>query len=350
VLKKTQRAGLLLLGVTLFLIGGCGYKTAPVPPDTIVPRAIEDLQYSVTAKGVILKWTFPEKTIKGTDLTDIGTFDLYRAVVPLDDYCASCPIPFTEALQVDGGVVDPEQKREGTYETELLQSGRKYFFKVTARTSWLAASADSNIVSFVWHTPASAPQGLSSRAADTSATISWQPVTTLMDGQQVDYPLMYQVQRSKGNGAYVAIGDPTADTSFVDNTLLNGELYNYKIRAILMVEGNAVDGGISEGVSVTPVDLTPPAAPVGVRAVQFHAGIKIFWEKSQDVDVKGYRIYRRGAKEDIPVLIGEVAAVINIFNDTNVPADTSFYYSVTAFDQMEMPNESNKSREAGVRH
>ena len=54
-LKKTRLAGALLLAGTLFLVGGCGYKTAPVPPDSIVPKAINDLRYSVSEKGVTLK-------------------------------------------------------------------------------------------------------------------------------------------------------------------------------------------------------------------------------------------------------------------------------------------------------
>ena len=160
-LKKTQLAGALLFTGTLFLVAGCGYKTAPVPPDSIVPKAINDLRYSVSEKGVTLNWTFPKETIRGTDLTDISTFDVYRAVVPLNDYCPTCPIPFNEPIQVAGGLVDPESNRQGTYETSLLRSGHKYFFKVHARTSWWAASPDSNIVSFIWHTPAKGPEGVS---------------------------------------------------------------------------------------------------------------------------------------------------------------------------------------------
>jgi len=128
-LRKTHIAGAILLTGTLFLAGGCGYKTEPVPPDSIVPKAIEDLRYSVSEKGVTLQWSFPKETIKGTDLTDITTFDVSRAVIPVNDFCPTCPIPFTEAIKVPGGVVDPESTRQGTYETSLLRSGHKYFLR-----------------------------------------------------------------------------------------------------------------------------------------------------------------------------------------------------------------------------
>lgn len=349
-LKKSRIAGSLLLAGTLFLAGGCGYKTEPLPPDSIVPMAIDDLRYSVSEKSVILKWTFPKETIRGTDLTNVTSFDVFRAVVPLKDYCSTCPIPFQVAMKVPGGLVDPEGNRQGAYETEILRSGHKYFFKVLARTSWWAASADSNIVTFVWHVPPSGPEGLSIKVADASAALNWQPVTTLQDGQAVEYPLSYQVLRSKDNKAFAAIGEATASTAFTDNSIINGQTYYYQVQSILMIEGNPVSGGLSGSESATPVDLTPPAPPVGVTAVQTAKGIKIFWDKSRDADVKGYRIYRRSAAADAPKLIGDVPAIHNIFEDTNVTADSKFYYSVTAYDQAETPNESVKSREVSLRH
>ncbi len=349
-LRKVHVAGAILLTGTLLLAGGCGYKTDPVPPDSIVPRAIEDLRYSVSEKGVTLNWSFPKQTIRGTDLTDITTFDVYRAVVPLKDYCATCPIPFSEPIPVAGGVVDPDSNRQGTYQTALLRSGHKYFFKVSARTSWWAASPDSNIISFVWHIPAKAPEGLSAMAADSSATISWQPVTFLMDGQDVTYPMEYQLQRSKDGVTFNNIMAPAAATSFVDKGLNNGQSYSYRVQSILMVEGTPVSGGISHVVSVVSIDQTPPAAPTGVTVVQTAAGIKIFWDKSRDADVKGYRVYRRSGKEQSAKQVADVNSVYSIFEDVNVSGNASYYYSVTAYDTAEIANESPKSREASIRH
>ncbi len=348
--KKTQLVGALLLTGTMVFVNGCGYKTEPVPPDTIVPKAIEDLRYSVSEKGVTLNWTFPKETIKGTDLADISSFDVYRAVVPLSDYCPSCPIPFGDPIQVDGGVVDPESDRQASYETALLRSGHKYFFKVQARTSWWAAGPDSNIVSFVWHIPAKGPEGLVVKAGDGSADVSWQPVTTLMDGQPVDYPLQYRLLRSSDNQSFTPVGELTAETEYAVGGLINGLTYYFKVQSILNVEKNSIDSGVSKSISVKPVDMTPPAAPTGVTAVQTGAGIKVFWDKVHDIDVKGYRIYRRSGKESEAKMIGEVAAVYAIFEDTSVAAGSSYYYTVTAFDQAEDANESVFSREASIRH
>ncbi len=335
---------------TLFLLGGCGYKTEPVPPDAIVPRAIEDLRYAVSDKGVTLSWTFPKETIKGTDLTDIMTFDVYRAVVPVNDYCATCPIPFGEPVAVAGGIVDPENDRRGVYETALLRSGHKYFFKVQARTSWWAASADSNIVSFVWHTPAKGAEGIAAQAADSEVNLSWQPVTQLKDGRTTEYSVLYQVQRSQDGRPFMDVGAPVAQTRFTDRELENGVAYSYQVQSVLMVGEFAVSGGLSGVATAVPVDQQAPAPPTGVTVVETTGGIKVFWDKSRDADVKGYRIYRRAANESKGKLIGDVAAVYTIFEDTGIVAGTSYYYTVTAYDTAAAANESENSREVSVRH
>ena len=346
---RAHRAGALLLAGALFF-GGCGYKTMPVPPDTIVPKAIEDLRYSVDEKGVTLSWSYPLQTIKGTDLTNIASFEIYRAVVSVDSYCATCPIPFGEPIVVPGGMIGGDGRRKGLYESALLRSGEKYFFKVRSRTSWWAASADSNIVTFVWHMPAKAPEGLQAEAGDHLVRLQWQPVTLLMDGQQLDLPVHYQVWRSLDGKTFTELGEAGQESSYADVSVQNGQTYFYKIESVLQLAGHAVDGGVSEVITATPVDLTPPEPPTGVTVVATGKGFKVFWEKSTASDLQGYHVYRRGADQKKGERIGDVPAKYVIYEDNDVPADGSFYYSVTAYDSMTPANESKASAEATVRY
>lgn len=348
--SKARVAGAVFLTGAMCLMGGCGYKNNPVPPDAVVPGAIEDLHYSISAQGVRLQWSYPEKTIRGTELTDIGTFEVYRAVVSMDDYCGTCPIPFGAPITVPGGAVDTEKGRQGRYETALLRPGNKYFFKVNSRTSWWAASQDSNIVSFVWHIPAKAPDGLMGEAADSSVTISWLAVTKLMDETDLGFPVRYQVLRKVKEGGYRPLSTPQKATHFSDRGLTNGVPYSYKIQAILMVDGNPVAGGVSPAVQVLAIDQTAPSPPTGITAVETSAGIKVFWEKSQAADLKGYRIYRRSAGQQTAQRIGEVSGFYSIFEDVSAVKGGSYLYSITAFDQMDPPNESERSSEASSRH
>ena len=52
-----KAAGLFLLATTILVSGGCGYKNPPIPPQSIVPEAVNDLVYTVGDKGVDLTWT-----------------------------------------------------------------------------------------------------------------------------------------------------------------------------------------------------------------------------------------------------------------------------------------------------
>jgi len=343
-------AGSVFLLAAVLTVGGCGYKSDPVPPESVVPRAIDDLRYSIDESGVRLTWSYPVKTIKGSEIVDISSFDIYRAVVPLSDICSTCPIPFGEPIEIPGGVTSEGGKRRvAEYRTALLRSGHKYFFKVRSRTSWWADSIDSNIVSFLWHIPAVAPEELTLVEDDSRISLSWKPVTTLIDGSTAESAITYQVLRSQGGKDFETIGSSVADPKFIDSRVINGQKYFYKVQSQLIVESNLVDGGVSEVVSGSPIDKTPPPPPSGLRAVHTGSAIKIFWDPSSDTAVAGYRVYRRSADKKKPELIGEVKPEFTLFVDNQPPKDTRVFYSITAIDGSTPANESDFSREATIR-
>jgi len=333
-----------------FLLVVAGIKNLPVAPDKIVPEAIDDLQYSVDQKGVKLTWSYPLETIKGTDIVEIDSFLLYRAVVANKDYCKNCPIPFGDPIEVAGGETSDEERRKASYESSLLRSGHRYFFKVRSRTSWWASSADSNIVSFVWHVPVKAVASVTIKGGDGSVILNWQPATTLLDGRQVDNPVKYQILRSLGGKGFEKIGEPVTDTTYVDRQVMTGKKYFYKVQSVMDFEGNIVSGGISDSVSGMAADMTAPLPPSGITAVKTDKGIKVFWNRSNSDDVEIYRIYRRAADEDDGKVIGKVKAIYTIFEDTSASENITYYYSVTAVDQAKPGNESDRSREATIRH
>ncbi|MFV0436727.1 MAG: fibronectin type III domain-containing protein [Desulfopila sp.] len=339
---------LALLGASL-LASGCGYKNSPVPPQSVVPRAIEDLRYTVQGDSVQLSWTYPDKNVRGQDIGEVSEFSLYRAEVPLDDYCPTCPIPFVEPIAVPGGqtVVD-DKRRLATYDYNELRQDHKYFFKVRTSRDWWASSADSNIVTFVWHTPAAAPTGLAVSAADSAVTLSWQPVTRRSDGEPIDGELLYRVLRKSGEGAYAPLGAPQAGTSLVDRQVVNSQSYRYQVQSLLRFGDDLVVGGVSDGVTVTPVDTTPPNPPDGVLVIGTSQGPRVVWEPSTSDDVAGYNIYRRTAKGRF-ALIGSVTAPDASYIDTSGGEDAYFIYAVTAFDRTIPANESRRSAEAAPR-
>ncbi len=347
-LRKSGIAGSLLLVAALSFSGGCGYKTPPVPPQTVVPRAIEDLRYTMEDEGARLTWTYPQEKVNGDTIEEILSFQLYRAEIPLDDFCSTCPIPFGEPIAVEGGAPGVEQRNTAEFYSGLLRSGNKYFFKVTSRTNWLAESEPSNIVSFVFHTPAAAPQDLRAAMAGNNVRLSWSPVKTLTDGESADLPLRYQVQKSTDGQQYNDIGDPLESTTYVDSEVERGNTYSYRVESAMLLEDALVEGSLSSAVSINVTDTVPPPQVSGVTVVASATNIRIFWDSVSVDDLAGYRIYRRLADDKESSRVGEVGPTQTIYTDNEVSGEDRAYYSVAAFDQD--GNVGKKSEEVTTRH
>ncbi len=342
-------AAIILMAVVVSL-SACGFKTDPVAPQNVVPRPIDDLSYTIDETGVTLNWTYPEKSVNGDELTEIYSFDVYRAVVPIADLCDTCPIPFSEPTEIPGGVTaDAGKRKVGEYKTSLLRPDHKYFYKMTSRISWWAASSDSNIVSFVWQIPPSIPAGFKAASDDSKIALSWQPVTTLIDGSAAEKKVLYQVSRSEGGKEFKPLGDPVSMTQFVDRDVVNGRKYFYKVQSLMMLDKDRISGGVTEIADATPVDKTPPAVPTGVRASATAAGNRVYWDRPDDPGVVGHRVYRRADNQSKADLIGEVKMPASIYQDKQVPENTRVFYSVTAIDAAEPANESKPSAEATTR-
>jgi fibronectin type 3 domain-containing protein len=315
-----------------------------------VPLPIDDLRYTIDEKGVQLAWTMPVKTVKGTDLSYISSFDVYRAVVPLADLCNNCPIPFGEPAEVGGGVTtEQKQRKTAEYRTSLLRSGHKYFFKVRSRTSWWADSADSNIVSFVWHVPTSPPQGVTATPEGGGIKVDWLVVTSLLDGREAEGEIVYQVFRSEGGKEFEPLGAPVVRSNYTDTSVVPGQKYFYRVQSLLNYQGNMVNGGTSDIVSGIKADDTPLEKVAGVGAIKTKSGVKVFWNRSGDERVAGYRIYRRTAKQKQPELLAEVPPTNSLYVDASAPADGKVFYSVTAIDASNPVLESAPSDEVTSR-
>ncbi len=341
--------GKVLAGLLLVAPWGCGVKTNPVPPQQVVPQAITDLRYNLSEKGVVLQWSYPERTVGGGKLGEVLSFELYRAVVSEDGYCPTCPVPYGEPLHVSGGLLPEQGRREASYESSLLRPGHRYFFKVRSRTGWWSASQDSNIVSFVWQIPPQAPEGLAAEPRDGGVALRWQPVTALIDGSPAPAGLAYQVSRSRGGAGFEPLGNPVSQPEYVDTGLENGKKYFYRVQAVLVQGDTTVSGGMTSDLGVAPVDKTPPATPKGLTTVRVAEGVRIFWQAPTDKDLGGYRIYRRAEGESKATLVGEVNIPYTLFVDGKPPArGDEWAYVVTAVDQSQPANESAPSPEVKV--
>ena len=88
-------------------------------------------------------------------------------------------------------------------------------------------------------------------------------------------------------------------------------------------------------------DTIPPLPPVDLRVFDARDGsVVLFWSSGKEVDLAGYRVYRAVQSEpDSFRYVGETTQAVYV--DDGLEYDTTYLYSVTAFDQS--GNESERS-------
>ena len=344
--RSFAAASVLLLVITLT---GCGKKTDLVPPQKLVPVRITDLRAVLDENGATLEWSYPTEMENGDQLQAIESFEIYRSVMPAEDFCPGCPLRFEEPVVIEGGRLPASSDVKTAVDRERdLQSGYRYHYKVRARAGWWYASLDSNVVSFVWHTPPESPGDLQVETGDRTISLTWKPVEKNIMGNPLGQKPVYQVYRRSGGDDFISLEEPVQDTEFIDKNLVNENTYFYKVRALTVLEDSVQAGGFSRPVSGIPRDLTPPERPQNLLAVAVPEGVRLVWQAVDTGDLAGYRIYRRKHIAAAPELLAELAADRNQYLDLSVSGGGTWFYAVTAFDAQQPANESPPSEEAAV--
>ena len=82
--RRVPRASALVraLWLAALLVGplvACGVKSAPRPPEDVLPMPIADLRGTSVAGGIELRWARPRETVDGRQLSDLAGFHIERA-------------------------------------------------------------------------------------------------------------------------------------------------------------------------------------------------------------------------------------------------------------------------------
>jgi hypothetical protein len=129
---------------------------------------------------------------------------------------------------------------------------------------------------------------------------------------------------------------PLPVTSFTD--ALEGRRPRcYTVRA----QRGTVMSDASPPLCITPVDVFPPAAPVGLASVPSEGGISLIWEPNSELDFGGYLVLRREAGDATLRQVTERPIAEARYRDTDVKPGTRYIYSVAAVDtRLPLPNVS----------
>jgi hypothetical protein len=139
--------------------------------------------------------------------------------------------------------------------------------------------------------------------------------------------------------------EPLTTTHYSDLNVENERRYIYSVRAVKRVVKTDVEGKGSLGIPVTPTDLIPPVAPVGLVAIPLKEGMELNWRRNREPDLLGYYVYRRKPGEKEFKRLNESPLTKETYLDTGVVLQQEYEYAVTAVDNSIRRNESPLSEE-----
>ena len=346
-----MRALLLMAACLLvwpLLLGGCGKKTSPVPPESAVPAQVSDLRGELDPDGVTLQWSWPRNTEKGIALRRVSEFIVERADDLSEDFCADCPLRYQAIANLPGGALpDRPEALSLSYRDQDLQPGHHYSYRVRSSLGWRVVSGPSGPVGLFWQVPLTPPSELAAAGGEREVTISWRPPESDLDGQTLAETLIYQVQRREGVQPFRQVSGDLSAPLFRDQGIRSGITYQYRVRAARLRGGT---GRFSAPLAVTLQDLTPSPPPFGLAAVITGETVRLFWEPPSSEDLGGTMIYRRrqlaSGIGDFE-LIGSVEGRTGNYIDPLPLLDLTEvrHYALKSYDRATPPNLSEYSRE-----
>ncbi len=342
---KIKKHLLILLGlliVSLFLCD-CGRKRAPVPPGTLRPERIKDLSYKIVKDGAILSWSVPRRNHDGSPLSHIKEFHLYKAEIPLDAACLTCPPRYGKPIVIKYDK-KPEPGKRIVYEDTTLRQGLYYTYQVKTVKGLFNVSDYSNKVSFAWHSPPKAPTNLSAKVFEEGVELTWRAPTAFQNGESLAGRLEYKIYRKFGDETdWNVLSGTTEKTRFFDKIRRTYRQVSYRVSAIFKYFDTEIEGPKSATITVKARGLQNIPAPTGVRLSKTKEGIKVTWKEVERPGIVGYYIFRKD-ESGLVVKLNFQAISGPPFIDRTFLRPGRYAYWVTAIDDSYPPNQSKPSR------
>ena len=203
--------------------------------------------------------------------------------------------------------------------------------------NWVPAAGEATVIWPDITPPPSTPTSLTGKAvSSTNVSLNWTENNT-----SGGLPIAgYDIYR---NGTLV--GGSTS-TSYSDTTAQPNTTYSYTVDAFDNATPPHVSS-LSASASVTTPKTPPPSAPSNVSATANSAtSVAVSWSENNTSGgnaVGGYYVLRNGTQ------IASVAGISNTkYTDNNVSANTTYTYTVEAYDTATPPNVSAQSSDASV--
>lgn len=332
----------------LMLSGGCGKKADPVAPVAVAPAKVRDLVVRPRGNVITVSFGIPEKNNDGSILFDLAGFAVLRSEQTFAKECRDCPKRFSVVCDIDYKtyMMNNPQARTIEYSDSTLSFQTVYTYQVVGYNADKRPGPPVISPDVFWDVPSSPPRALRPELQGKAVVLRWEAPSTLQDGTALEGPIAYNLYRRSPGTLYALApvnSEPLATLSCRDRGVVKDSDYLYTLRAIRQVRETAVESEASAEVAVNTTDRIPPRAPTGLVAVPTTTGMVLKWDENEEEDLAGYNLYRRAAGEARPVQLNTGPLVRGGYTDSTVVKNTTYTYTVTAFDDATLPNESEPS-------
>lgn len=275
--RYTYKVALLDFGEKEFISAEQTVTVEPHQPPAQPPR---NLKAEAKDSEVFLTWEYPP--YKGGNDIVVG-FNIYSKGEKDDKFYKITPVPL---LRWEGTL---------SYRDLDVDNGFTYQYYITSVDIIGAESIPSNTVSAkpLDKTPPAIPTGLETVSEEAKISIRW----TL--SLELDIA-GYNIFRSTSiTGDFQKLNKELIDPDspyYTDEDVESGKLYFYRVSAVDKA-GN--ESKMSNAVSGTARDTTPPQPPKNLTAEGKEHKVLLKWEAPPDKDLKGYYVYRGDTEKNI---------------------------------------------------
>lgn len=339
--SKMRIRTIFLITVILFF-AACGRRTPPLPPQAVRPVPPSGIKLTLTPSGVKICWNIPRQTVNNNPLPGLKGFRIVRLSRKNKKGPLSRKIFFLP--------LDQKAWVRGTscFEDHHLHTGCRYEYLIQAVRGWRCVSDPVQTRVFAWHTPPRAPQSLKAQGGDGKVCLIWAPVKYFVDSRPVSRGLYYRIYRYQRDRV-VLVARKVTENTFCDQGLANEKVYCYRVEPVFFYQGTMIPGPKSPRACARTRDLTPPRPPEGLVAVPEKRGVLLRWFRNGELDLAGYRVYRKRPGEPPKLLTPRLLKQPKFF-DTSLPGPGLYYYWVTAVDSSPRANESAPSEMVEVKY
>lgn len=308
---------LLLLSLVAY---SCGYVGDPLPPALNIPTRVNDLKAHQRGDRILVSFTVPSVTTEGLALK-LGQIELRAG--------SSQGQPFdwdawlAQAHQLDTAGLNPGPAQVETSAREW--AGKEVFLRVRVFSRQGRDSGWSDFAILRVLPPLNRSSRPVAEAVREGVRLTWQ-----VPGAPAG--VAYRIYRRSAAQESASVIGTSGAPEFLDTSAEFGKAYEYTVQAAVTSGQSEAESEISESVSFTPVDRFPPAVPAGLSVLAGTGTVELVWERNQETDLRGYRIYR--AAGDGPMQSTSELIDVPSYSDGKIESGKRYRYAVTAVDQL----------------